>query len=98
MNIKVQMKYLFLEGLLIELRLCHIKNNITKLISTSIDLQDGDTNPIIITITIIQISILIPQVSAGNPSCPTHSFSFKPNPVSNKVPSPNPTSIDQFSM
>ena len=92
------MKFLSLERLLIELRLCLIKNNIIKLISTSIDLQDDDTNPIIITIIIIQISIPIPQVSAGNPSCHTHGFSFKPNPVSNKISSPNSTSIDRFSM
>ena len=88
MNIKVQMKYLSLEGLLIELRLCLINNNIIKLISTTIDLQDYDTIPILIMLIIIRISIPIPQVSACTPSCYNHGFSFKPNS----------TSIDRFSM
>ena len=56
---------------------------------TSINLQDNDTNPIIITTIIIQIFIPIPQVSADNPSCPTDGFSFKLN----KVPSSNSTFI-----
>ena len=112
------MKYFSLEGLLIELRLCLIKNNIIILISlsspyqnssllectssiifnlnsifdpctyTNINLQDDDVNPTIITIIILRITIPIPRISTGNPSCHTHGFSFKPNS----------TSFDRFSM
>ena len=59
---------------------------------TNINLQDNDTNPIIIII-IQQISSHIPQISDGNPSCPTHGYSFKPSQVSNKVLNSNSTSI-----
>ena len=98
MNIKVQMKYISLEELLIELRLCLIKNNVIRLISlsrpyrdlsllestssiifninlkfdpctyTNINLQDNDTNPIILTIRIIQIFIPIGSNSTFIPN------------------------------
>ena len=85
----VLMNYFSLEGLLNTLRLCFIKNNIIIIIMISLSnpYQDDD-NPTIITIIILQITIPIPRISTGNPSCPTHGFSFKPNS----------TSFDRFSM
>ena len=67
-------KYFFREELLIELRLCLIKNNIIRLISTSIDLRHYDTNPIIITIIIIRISIPIGSNSTSIPDDITDSI------------------------
>ena len=86
----VLMNYFSLEGLLNTLRLCFIKNNIIIIIMISLSnpYQDDDVNPTIITIIILRITIPIPRISTGNPSCPTHGFSFKPNS----------TSFDQFSM
>ena len=84
------MNYFSLKGLLNTLRLCFIKNNIIIIIMISLSnpYQDDDVKPTIITTIILRITIPIPWISTGNPSCSTHGFSFKPNS----------TSFDRFSM